>query len=135
MVLATSFRGLFMNRRIRCPSLAGACLILALVGTACQPDQVTQNSDSPAAKATTSSAPSTNRQTYEVKGVVKEVMLERKKAKIAHEEIPGYMEAMTMLLDVKDAVELNGLQPGDNITFRMVVLADDGWIENVKKLD
>lgn len=77
----------------------------------------------------------TNRQTYEVKGVVREVLPERKKAKITHEEIPGYMEAMTMMLDVKDARELNGLQPGDNINFRMVVTDDDGWIENIRKVD
>jgi protein SCO1/2 len=78
---------------------------------------------------------STNRQSYQVKGVVREVMPDRKKVRIAHEEIPGYMEAMTMLLDVKEAQELVGLQPGDNILFRMIVTDDDGWVENIRKAD
>ncbi len=81
------------------------------------------------------SAPgATNQQIFQVKGVVKEVEPARKKVKIAHEEIPGYMEAMTMLLDVKDAKELAGLSPGDNISFRMIVTDDDGWVDQIKKL-
>jgi len=78
---------------------------------------------------------SPKRQTYEVKGVVKEVNVERKKVKIAHETIPGYMEAMTMQFDVKDNSDLKALQAGDPVSFRMVVLPDDGWIENLKKTD
>ena len=53
---------------------------LALVGVACRPANVTQSANPASAN---SAASSTNRQTYEVKGVVKEVMPERKKAKIA----------------------------------------------------
>ena len=122
-----------MNRSVRYSAFAlAASVAWALVGVACRPANVTQPANPASAN---SAASSTNRQTYEVKGVVKEVMPERKKTKIAHEEIPGYMEAMTMLLDVKDAAELKDLQPGDNIMFRMVVLEDDGWIENIRKLD
>src|SRR5688572_1217911 len=39
----------------------------------------------------------TNPQVYQVKGVIKELFPERKKVKIAHEEITNYMEAMTMM--------------------------------------
>ncbi len=116
--------------------------ILAGLGSGCQPEPARLK---PAAQAAAlASAPSntppaglaaTNRQTFEVKGVINEVQLERKKAKITHEAIPGYMEAMTMLLDVRDAKELVGLHPGDHIRFRMVVTDDDGWIEDVRKLD
>jgi len=92
----------------RCLAFALAISVVwALVGVACRPANTTQTANPASAN---SAASSTNRQTYEVKGVVKEVMPERKKAKIAHEEIPGYMEAMTMLLDVKDAAELKDLQ-------------------------
>jgi len=122
-----------MKRSVRCSAFALATSVaLALVGVACRPANVTQLANPATAN---SAASSTNRQTYEVKGVVQEVIPERKKAKIAHEEIPGYMEAMTMLLDVRDADELKDLQAGDNIIFRMVVLEDDGWIENIRKLD
>jgi protein SCO1/2 len=80
-------------------------------------------------------AVSTNQQTFQVKGVVREVIRDRKKVKIAHEEIPGYMPAMTMLLDVKDAMELTGLNPGDAISFRMIVTDDDGWIDQITRLN
>jgi protein SCO1 len=81
-----------------------------------------------------SSAADTNRQVFEVKGVVKELKPNGKTAVIAHEEIPDYMGAMTMDFDVKDKRELQGLQAGDAVQFRMVVTHDDGWIENVRKL-
>jgi protein SCO1/2 len=87
------------------------------------------------AQAPTPTATKTNLQIYQVKGIVKEVIAEKKKVKVAHEEIPNYMEAMTMLFDVRDAGELKGLQAGDSVSFRMLVTDDDGWIDQVKKLD
>src|SRR5881628_979862 len=44
------------------------------------------------------------------------------------------MDAMTMVFDVKNTNELTGLQPGDNISFRMIVTDEDGWIDQVKRL-
>jgi protein SCO1/2 len=70
---------------------------------------------------------------YQVKGVVREVMAEKKSVTVAHEEIPGYMLAMTMDFSVTNAAELAGLSPGDAITFRMTVTADDGWIDQIRK--
>lgn len=76
---------------------------------------------------------STNVTAYEVRGLLKEIRKNGAAALINHEDIPGYMEAMTMLLDVKDTNELVGLTPGDAITFRMLVTDSDGWIDRVKK--
>jgi protein SCO1 len=73
-------------------------------------------------------------QIFQVKGVVKEVMPARKKVKIAHEEIPNYMAAMTMDFDVKDGKELEGLQAGDPVAFRMIVTEKDGWIDQLTKI-
>jgi protein SCO1/2 len=82
--------------------------------------------------ATTST--DTNRQVFQVKGVLKELKQNGKTVVIAHEEIPNYMVAMTMDFDVKEKSELKGLQPGDYLSFQMVVTKDDGWIENVRKI-
>src|SRR5438552_18257593 len=71
---------------------------------------------------------------FQVNGVVKEVLPERKRVKIEHEKIPNYMEAMTMIFDVKDAKELNGIEPGDKVSFRMIVTDKDGWIDQIKKI-
>lgn len=87
-----------------------------------------------AGRAPESSAVDTNRQVFEVKGVIRGLKPNGKTAVIAHEEIPNYMDAMTMDFDVKDKRELQGLKPGDAVQFRMVVTHDDGWIENVRKL-
>ena len=75
-----------------------------------------------------------DRQEFEVKGLVKELKPNGKTAVIAHEEIPNYMEAMTMDFDVKDKRELEGVKAGDYIAFRMVVTKEDGWIERLRKL-
>ena len=76
---------------------------------------------------------STNATEYSVKGVVLEVDPTEKSVKIKHEEIPGYMAAMTMSFDVKDTNELNGIEAGDPVAFRMLVTDTYGWIDHIKK--
>ncbi|MGV3773971.1 MAG: SCO family protein [Verrucomicrobiales bacterium] len=71
---------------------------------------------------------------YAVTGVVETVSHDLTSAKIAHEEIPDYMEAMTMTLPVKDTNEFKGIMAGDKITFRMIATDDDGWIDQVKRI-
>lgn len=55
-------------------------------------------------------------------------------AVIAHEAIPGYMEAMTMELTVGEPRELRGLAPGDVIRFHLCVTADRSWIDRIEKV-
>jgi len=43
------------------------------------------------------------------------------------------MAAMTMRFDVLDSKELQGLAPGDSVSFRMIVTEDDGWIDQVRR--
>lgn len=85
--------------------------------------------------SSSATAPQADRKTFQVKGVVVELEPDGKTARIKHEEIPGYMAAMTMPLEVRNTNELAGLEPGDSIEFRMIVTEDDGWIDQVKKLD
>jgi protein SCO1/2 len=76
----------------------------------------------------------TNRQTFQVKGVIVNVKPGAKEVEIKHEEIPGYMPAMTMPFDVRDANELAGLATGDTVSFRMIVTDTEGWIDQIRKL-
>jgi protein SCO1/2 len=73
-------------------------------------------------------------QIYSVTGLVREIKMDRRTAVIQHEEVPGYMPAMTMPFKAKSTNEINTLQPGDQISFRLVVTQDEGWIEQVRKL-
>jgi protein SCO1/2 len=72
-------------------------------------------------------------QTYAARGVVQKIAPDLRHATIQHEKIPGYMDAMTMDFPVKDTNELNGISAGDEITFKLVVTADDDWIEKVQR--
>src|SRR6476620_5547051 len=83
--------------------------------------------------ATPASTTSTNLRTFQVKGIVIEVTPEQKSVKIKHEDVPGYMQAMTMPFDVHDTNELAGLEPGDSVAFRMLVTETDGWIDQIRK--
>jgi protein SCO1 len=74
-----------------------------------------------------------NQQIYQVTGLVVEVKPEEKSVKIKHDEVPGYMKAMTMFFDVKDTNELAGIEAGDPVSFRMIVTETYGWIEQIKK--
>src|SRR5258708_23418759 len=79
--------------------------------------------------------PLSAQKTYQVKGVVIDVGPEHKEVKVRHEEVPGFMPAMTMPFDVKDVRLLDGLKPGDAVTFRLNVTETDGWIDQIQKLN
>ena len=87
------------------------------------------------AKAPPPPAASAKQQTFQVKGVVLEVKPQEKTVKIKHQEIPGYMPAMTMPFEVKNTNELAGIKSGDSVSFRMIVTETDGWIDQIKKLE
>jgi protein SCO1/2 len=73
--------------------------------------------------------------TYTATGVVKSIDAAQKSVLIAHEDIPGYMKAMTMLFDLRDVEQVKGIAPGDRVSFTFV---DDGrghlTVESIRKL-
>jgi len=68
---------------------------------------------------------------HPLKGVVVDVMADRGALLVKHEEIPGVMKAMTMLLKV-DAAALASVKKGDAVTGLLVRKADGWWLEAVK---
>jgi protein SCO1/2 len=72
-------------------------------------------------------------QSYAARGVVQQIALDQRRVTIRHEAITGYMAAMTMDFSVRDTNALNGLSPGDQITFNLRVSPDDDWIENIQR--
>lgn len=69
---------------------------------------------------------------HQVQGTVRSHRQGSTLAVIAHEEIPDYMEAMTMPLVVRKAEELKDVRAGDRIRFRLNVTDDDCWIDKVE---
>ncbi len=84
----------------------------------------------PAAPALT--PPTTGTATYEVRGILQKLDVARGKAVIAHDAIPGYMEAMTMEFSAADGA-LAALEPGDELAFRLTVTESRAWIDAVRK--
>lgn len=75
-----------------------------------------------------------NAVSYEVKGLVKELGADGKSVVIRHEPVTNYMPAMTMPFEVRDTNELRGLNPGDYVSFNLIVSNFDGWAEHIKKI-
>jgi protein SCO1/2 len=69
---------------------------------------------------------------FTVKGVVIDIQDEGRTMIIDHEEMPGYMGAMTMPFRVNDPAESNGISPGDEIKFTYQVAELSSWIEDIQ---
>jgi protein SCO1 len=75
---------------------------------------------------------------YRLRGTVVQVDKAQQHLVVNHEEIPGFMGAMTMPYPVVDAQTLEKLSPGDQITADVVVTPGEIHLENivvVKKSD
>ena len=70
---------------------------------------------------------------YDVKGRVAGIDDGGRTLIVEHEEIPGYMSAMTMPLPA-DPSTTASLKPGDAIEFELVVSDDSTWIGSVESL-
>lgn len=78
------------------------------------------------------SAPGWAAKRYEAKGLVVKVDKAHKSLVISCEEIPGYMEAMSMPFEVRKADELDGLNPGTMIEFTLVVSDDSSYVDGIR---
>jgi len=74
---------------------------------------------------------SPERQTYALSGTVVSVDAGGGRMTIAHDEIPGYMPAMTMPFRVREDWVIQAVSPGATITADLVVEGRSSWIENV----
>ncbi len=92
-------------------------LFSAFLFTACQ-------------KAETQTA-STEAKRYPLKGTVVAVDKAKKKATIKHEEIPGYMDAMTMDFPIREDWVWEDLTAGADVFAEMVVDDDGYWLEKI----
>ena len=84
-------------------------------------------------KASGGDAASPNAKRYDLKGKVVSVNKAENRVAVAHEEIEGYMDAMTMPFAVRknDYWALDVLKPGDKLTAVLVVDGGMTWIENI----
>ena len=69
---------------------------------------------------------------YTGRGTVVSVNPSTSSVELDHQEIKGFMPAMTMPFRVKDSALLSGLKPGDQVTF---VLDVNSGIELITKIE
>jgi hypothetical protein len=120
------------------PSLAFLLLLAALapVGRAASccsghdDNALAAAAASVAVNPTSAAAPEAARR-HPLKGVIIAVLAEKSSLLVKHEEIPGVMKAMTMLLKV-DAPTLAAAKKDQSITAMLVKKADGWWLEDVQ---
>lgn len=72
-----------------------------------------------------------NEKHYDIEGTVVSVDAAANEVTIAHKEIPGYMEAMTMPYKVKQDWPLKVAKPGDVLRGTLIVTDDSAVIDNI----
>jgi protein SCO1/2 len=77
---------------------------------------------------------SSDRREYKLQGQILAFSSDRKEANIKHEDIAGFMPAMTMPYHVRDAKEFDSIQAGDLINATLVVVTNDAYLKDVKKV-
>lgn len=76
-------------------------------------------------------------QEFTLRGRVESIDLARKRAVIAHQDIDGYMKAMTMPFAVPDEERLRQLKSGDQIEGRLIRDTRNNltWLEDIRQVE
>ena len=87
----------------------------------------------PAAPGCRGAAPPADEKRYAIDGRVVEVDVAGRRVTLAHEDIAGFMPAMTMPFAVlpKDAALLPAMAPGDRVTAVLVVAGTRYWLDEI----
>jgi protein SCO1/2 len=75
-----------------------------------------------------------DRREYPLHGQILAMTADHKEANIKHDDIPGFMMAMTMPYKVRDAKDFESIAPGDVINATLVVVSNDAYLKDVKKV-
>jgi protein SCO1 len=74
-------------------------------------------------------------QRYPMTGLVLEIDDPHQTVTVSHQQIPGYMEAMSMPFHVRPAKALAQLHPGEGIACTLVVDKNSSWLEDIRVVE
>ena len=119
-----------MPRHARTPrslilSITGVSLFIWLTACSSPPAQ-----NEPQAQQAQPTEQKTER--HELNGKVVSIDKAGKSVTVDHQEIPGFMGAMTMPYPVKDEHLLDNLAPGDQVNAQVVADSNSMWLENIE---
>jgi protein SCO1 len=78
--------------------------------------------------------PKVDQREYPLQGQIMSVAPDHKQATVNHEEIKGFMAAMTMPYNVRDSKQLEGIAAGDLIKAKLVVASNEAYLVDVQKV-
>lgn len=75
--------------------------------------------------------PQAAKKKYPVVGKVVALDRARNRLTVQHQQIPGFMDAMTMSYDVKDPTEMKDLETGDEIRCDLILNGSELWLQKI----
>jgi len=85
------------------------------------------------AAACSAPPPPANVREFPLTGEVLSVKPDKSELQVKHDEVKGFMDAMTMWFNIKDPRLLDGIAPGDLISATLVLTAEDSYLTAVRK--
>jgi protein SCO1/2 len=79
------------------------------------------------------SSPPPNVREYPITGQVLTIKPDKTEVTVKHDDVPGFMPAMTMPFAIKDPKLLDGLAPGDLIKATLVVTDEESYLSAIQK--
>jgi protein SCO1/2 len=86
-----------------------------------------------AASACSAPPPPASVREFPLTGEVLAIKPDRSQVQVKHDEVKGFMDAMTMWFNIKDARLLDGIAPGDLISATLVLTAEDSYLTGIRK--
>ena len=119
--------------RTRTAILTGIALACACLLAACGPSQSVKQTDAKESesKAAAGAQLATTAKRYPLTGKVVSVDKATHSINVDGDEVPGFMAAMIMPYQVKDAGVLDKVTPGGRIKAEIVVGSDGAYLENI----
>jgi Cu/Ag efflux protein CusF len=110
-------------------------MLLSLVVLACGSGDAPPADEAEPAQEATTAEESAEPQYFQGIGVIESIEWEPPSVTIAHEDIPGFMNAMTMSFEVLEAGQLETVEVGQTVDFVVVVKGDGSYyIERFGKM-
>ncbi len=116
-------------RRHITPARLSALVVLALFASCARPPA------EPAAPARAEKTPKIEEKVYDLTGEVRAVDAEGRELQIRHDEIPGFMKAMTMPFKVPEDVDMDDFRVGDQLEAKLRVEFEDGIVRDYDLVD
>jgi protein SCO1/2 len=86
-----------------------------------------------AASGCSTPPPPANIREFPLTGEVLAIKADKSEVQVRHDEVKGFMDAMTMWFNIKDPRLLDGIAPGDLVSATLVITSEDSYLSAVRK--